>query len=216
MPPHLNVTTDHATITALSVGPMDNNAYVLTCRETGDQLLIDAANDADALIKLVNDLPGQLAAIFTTHQHPDHVQALEALATAFPDATTAAGRDDAAALPVAPTTLVDEGDRIQVGNLTLDAIHLIGHTPGSIALAFADTDVDHQQPRTHLFTGDSLFPGGVGKTWKPEDFVTLYRDVSEKLFGRYADDTEVYPGHGAGTTLGVERPSLDEWKQRGW
>ncbi|WP_083837325.1 MBL fold metallo-hydrolase [Gordonia effusa] len=214
--PHVNLVTDHATITALSVGPMDNNVYIVTCRETGDQLLIDAANDAEHIENLLAGLPGQLRSIFTTHQHPDHVQALEAINTAHPGVPTAAGRHDAAALPVAPDVLVDDGDTITVGNLTLNAIHLVGHTPGSIALAFADTDADHSQPRTHLFTGDCLFPGGVGKTWRPEDFVTLYRDVTTKIFDRYPDDTEVYPGHGAGTTLGAERGSLDEWRQRGW
>ncbi|NMO04866.1 MBL fold metallo-hydrolase [Gordonia sp. TBRC 11910] len=214
--PHVSVETDHATITALSVGPMDNNVYVVTCRETGDQLLIDAANDADRIEALLADLPGQVTTIMTTHQHPDHVQALEAVHAAHPGVPTAVGRDDAPALPVAPDILVDDGDTLRVGNLTLDAIHLIGHTPGSIALALSDTDADHPQPRTHLFTGDCLFPGGVGKTWKPEDFVTLYRDVSTKLFGRYADDTEVYPGHGSGTTLGAERGSLAEWEKRGW
>ncbi|MET0448332.1 MAG: MBL fold metallo-hydrolase, partial [Aeromicrobium sp.] len=98
-----------------------------------------------------------------------------------------------------------------VGSCELEVIELVGHTPGSIALAYDDPD-----GIVHLFTGDSLFPGGVGKTWSPEDFVTLVDEVETKIFDRFPDDTRIYPGHGHDTTLGAERPHLAEWRERGW
>ena len=202
-------TLDSATIVKLSVGSMDNNVYVVTSKATGDQLIIDAANDADTIIATLHAIGGKPALIFTTHQHFDHVQALAAVSehTGVP---TAAGRFDAPELPVAPDRLVDDGDVIEVGDLRFEAIHLVGHTPGSIALALTDGDT------VHLFTGDCLFPGGIGKTWKSEDFETLIEDVSTKVFDRFGDSTVVYPGHGKDTTLGAERPSLQEWRERGW
>ncbi|ETA05297.1 MULTISPECIES: MBL fold metallo-hydrolase [Gordonia] len=202
-------TLDSATIVKLSVGSMDNNVYVVTSKATGDQLIIDAANDADTIIATLDAIGGKPALIFTTHQHFDHVQALAAVSehTGVP---TAAGRFDAPELPVTPDRLVDDGDVIEVGDLRFEAIHLVGHTPGSIALALTDGDT------VHLFTGDCLFPGGIGKTWKSEDFETLIEDVSTKVFDRFGDSTVVYPGHGKDTTLGAERPSLQEWRERGW
>ena len=202
-------TLNSATIVKLSVGPMDNNVYVVTSTATGDQLIIDAANDADTIKSVLDELPGTPALIFTTHQHFDHWQALEEIAKAT-GVPTAAGKFDAAELPVAPDRLIEDGDVITVGDLSFDAIHLVGHTPGSIALALTDGDT------VHLFTGDSLFPGGVGKTWAPGDFDTLIEDVSTKVFDRYPDSTVIYPGHGKDTTLGAERPHLAEWRERGW
>ncbi|MFZ2242337.1 MAG: MBL fold metallo-hydrolase [Gordonia amarae] len=202
-------TLGSATIVKLSVGPMDNNVYLVTSRATGDQLIIDAANDADRILATVAASDGRPALLFTTHQHFDHWQALTEVADAL-KVPTATGRLDAAELPVTPDQLVDDGDTIVVGDLTFDAIHLVGHTPGSIALALTDGDT------VHLFSGDCLFPGGVGKTWKEGDFEVLLGDVTRKVFDRYPDDTVVYPGHGKDTTLGAERPHLDEWRERGW
>ncbi|MFT3662131.1 MAG: MBL fold metallo-hydrolase [Gordonia sp. (in: high G+C Gram-positive bacteria)] len=203
-------TLDDATIVKMSVGPMDNNVYVVTDTATGRRLLIDAANDPDSILALLDALPGELTQIVTTHGHADHWQALEAVdaATRVP---TAAGAADAPELPVAPDRLLHDGDTLSVGDLTLDVIHLVGHTPGSVALALTEAG-----GRVHLFTGDSLFPGGVGKTWQPGDFEILLGDVETKLFGRYGDDTVVYPGHGKDTTLGAERPHLPAWRERGW
>lgn len=199
---------DDLTITKVEVGPMGNNAYLLRCNLTGEQVLIDAANDADTLLALVGD--GELAKVITTHQHGDHWQALEAVVAAT-GAETVAGDADADGLPVPVTTRVNDGARVTVGSCELEVIHLVGHTPGSIALLYDDPD-----GFAHLFTGDSLFPGGVGKTWAPEDFFTLIDDVESKVFGRLPDDTWVYPGHGADTTLGAERPHLAKWRDRGW
>ncbi|GAA1483017.1 MBL fold metallo-hydrolase [Gordonia sinesedis] len=204
-------TLGSATIVKMSVGPMDNNVYVVTDTATGEQLVIDAANDADDVLAVLDSLHGTPALIVTTHRHPDHWQALAQVADAT-GVPTAAGRLDADELPVTPTILLDDGDTVTVGDLTLDVIHLVGHTPGSIALALTDP----ASGVVHLFTGDSLFPGGVGKTWAPGDFDTLLGDVTTKVFGRYPDSTVVYPGHGRDTTLGAERPHLDEWRERGW
>lgn len=195
-------------ITKVAVGPYDNNAYLLRCRETGEQLLIDAANEPGTLIRLVN---GSLAAVVTTHQHGDHWQALQEVVAAT-GARTFAGRYDAEGIPVPTDTIVDDGDTIRVGRVELVATHLVGHTPGSIALLY-----DDPKGHPHLFTGDCLFPGGVGNTDKdPERFASLYGDVVAKVFDRLPDETWVYPGHGKDTTLGDERPQLEAWKARGW
>ncbi len=200
-----------ARIIKMSVGPMDNNSYLVQCTATGAAVLIDAANDADRLIALIDqETPGMVRYIVTTHRHPDHWQALAQVAAATTAATTAHTLD-AADLPITPTETLADGDTLTIGKLNVEIIHLTGHTPGSIALALTDGS-----GRTHLFTGDSLFPGGLGKTGSPQDFATLYADVTTKLFDRYPDDTVVYPGHGDDTTLGAERPQLGEWKERGW
>jgi glyoxylase-like metal-dependent hydrolase (beta-lactamase superfamily II) len=205
-----------ATIVKASVGPMDNNAYLVTCSETGETLLIDAANDAEVLIDLVRDYAPKLALIVTSHQHFDHWQALEAVAKAT-GAPTASHAIDADPLPVKPDRLLANGDTVQIGKLTFDVIHLRGHTPGSIALALGGAAPGPQTGGvTHLFTGDCLFPGGVGKTWQPGDFTQLLNDVTTRVFDVYPDDTVIYPGHGDDTVLGVERPNLGEWRARGW
>ncbi|MDJ0393191.1 MBL fold metallo-hydrolase [Rhodococcus sp. G-MC3] len=199
------------TITKISVGPMDNNSYLIVCSSTGHSLLIDAANEASRLSELIDDHAPTLSLIVTTHQHADHWQALEVIAGGT-DSPTAAHSLDAEPLPVVPDLLLNDDDTIDVGDLTLKVIHLRGHTPGSIALALTDSE----SGTTHLFTGDSLFPGGVGKTPNPTDFNQLLDDVTAKLFGDYGDTTVVYPGHGKDTTLGDERPHLAEWRDRGW
>ena len=199
-------------IVKASVGPMDNNAYLVTCSATGETLLIDAANDADVLIDLVRNHAPRVSLIVTSHQHFDHWQALEALAQAT-GAPTAAHEIDADPLPVKPDRLLAGGDTVQIGELTFNVIHLRGHTPGSVALAL---DGPATGGITQLFTGDCLFPGGVGKTWQPGDFSQLLEDVTTRVFDVYGDSAVVYPGHGDDTTLGAERPSLAEWRERGW
>ncbi|MCV7414129.1 MBL fold metallo-hydrolase [Mycolicibacterium litorale] len=201
-----------ATIVKVSVGPMDNNAYLVTCSRTGETLLIDAANDADVLRELVAQLAPTVTMILTTHQHFDHWQALEALAEST-GAPTAAHELDAEPLPVTPDRYLAGGETLTIGDLTFDVIHLRGHTPGSVALALRGPAAGDA---VHLFTGDCLFPGGVGKTWQPGDFEQLLSDVSSRVFDVYPDSTVVYPGHGDDTTLGTERPHLEEWRTRGW
>lgn len=200
------------TITKVAVGPMDNNAYLLRSTATGELLLIDAANDADTLLELVGDTG--LATIVTTHRHWDHWAALQPVQGAT-GAATAAHPADAGELPVPVTRLVSHGDTIAVGDAELSVIHLRGHTPGSIALCYDAGGALADTP--HLFTGDSLFPGGPGNTeGDPERFGQLITDLEERVFGPLPDGTWVYPGHGKDTTIGTERPQLGEWRARGW
>ncbi|MFD9337014.1 MBL fold metallo-hydrolase [Streptomyces sp. NPDC060028] len=196
-------------ISKVAVGPMNNNAYLLRCRATGEQLLIDAAAEAATLLNLIGD--DGIASVVTTHRHGDHWGALQEVVAAT-GARTYAGAHDAEGIPVATDVLVADGDTVRVGRVELTARHLVGHTPGSIALIYDDP---HGHP--HVFTGDCLFPGGVGNTWgDPQAFASLIDDVRTKLFGQLPDEAWVYPGHGDDTTLGAERPHLDEWRERGW
>jgi glyoxylase-like metal-dependent hydrolase (beta-lactamase superfamily II) len=196
------------TVRKVSVGPMDNNAYLLTCRADGTQVLIDAANDAGTLLDLAG--PAGLTAVVTTHSHRDHTGALAEVVQAT-GAASIAGADDAAEIPVVTRTVTD-GDTIAVGDCTLEVIHVVGHTPGSIVLLYREPDGSN-----HLWTGDSLFPGGVGNTrGNRKNFTSLINDVETKLFGRLDDRTWFYPGHGKDSTLGAERPHLAEWRERGW
>lgn len=198
---------DRLTITKVSVGPMDNNAYLLRCRTTGVQVLVDAANEAPRLLDLIGD--AGLATVVTTHQHMDHWLALEEV-VAETGARPLAHAEDAPGLPITVEPVAD-GDRIPVGDCTLEVIHLRGHTPGSIALLYQDP-----VGTSHLFTGDSLFPGGPGRTTSPTDFAQIMDDLEAKVFGPLPDETWIYPGHGNDSTLGAERPHLGEWRARGW
>ncbi len=187
---------------------MSNNVYLLRCRATDEQLLVDAADDAEAILRLVGH--DGLATVVTTHRHWDHHRALAEVVAAT-GAITVAGKEDAPELPVPVDRTVSDGDRVRVGQCELEVIHLSGHTPGSVALLY-----DDPAGTPHLFTGDSLFPGGVGKTGSPEDFASLLGDVTTKIFDRLPDETWFYPGHGDDSTLGAERPHLEEWRARGW
>jgi glyoxylase-like metal-dependent hydrolase (beta-lactamase superfamily II) len=199
---------DGLTLTKVAVGPFDNNAYLLRSAKTGTGVLVDAAAEPQTLLKLIG---GTLDAVITTHQHGDHWQALGDVVSAT-GATTYAGRHDAEGIPVPTDVLVDDGDVIKVGDIELTAIHLVGHTPGSIALVYAGGP-----GYPHLITGDCLFPGGVGNTKQdPARFTSLFNGVVSKIFDVLPDQTWVYPGHGKDTTLGAERPHLDEWQARGW
>ncbi|MFE7104830.1 MBL fold metallo-hydrolase [Streptomyces sp. NPDC057575] len=195
-------------ISKVAVGPMNNNAYLLRCRATGEQLLIDAAAEAGTLLRLIGD--DGIASVVTTHRHGDHWQALGEVVAAT-GARTYAGRYDAEGIPVPTDVLVDDGGTVRVGEVSLTARHLVGHTPGSIALVYDDP---HGAP--HLFTGDCLFPGGPGRTTQPKEFNSLMDDLEAKVFGVLPDETWIYPGHGNDTTLGAERPHLAEWRARGW
>ena len=200
---------DDLRLTKTSVGPMDNNAYLLTVGD--DALLIDAAAEADVLLNQVQGL--NLVGVVTTHRHHDHIGALAEVIAAT-GAQAYAGRPDAAAITEATGVSCREvwdGDEIELGPVRVQVIGLVGHTPGSITLALSPADGP-----VRLFTGDSLFPGGTGRAIGRLNFESLFHDVTTKLFEPYGDDTIVHPGHGADTTLGAERPHLDEWRARGW
>jgi glyoxylase-like metal-dependent hydrolase (beta-lactamase superfamily II) len=202
------------TITKVAVDPqMSNNCYLLRCNATGQQVLVDAAADAEGLRALVGD--AGLTAVVTTHRHWDHHRALADVVAAT-GAEVVAGVPDAESITeqtgVEVTRSVKQGDTVAVGDCTLEVIALAGHTPGSIALLYADP-----AGHPHLFTGDSLFPGGVGNTFGDEAaFVQLIDEVETKVFQRLPDETWFYPGHGDDSTIGTERPHLAEWRARGW
>ena len=199
---------EHVLVRKASVGDLDNNCYLLTSRATGAQLLIDAADDAPRLLEVVG-VDG-LQGLVTTHQHWDHVRALRDVVAAT-GAETVAGAADADALPVPVDRRVADGDVVTWGDCRLEVIHLVGHTPGSIALLY-----DDPEGTPHLWTGDCLFPGGPGRTINPEDFTSLMGDLEAKVFDRLPDETWFYPGHGNDSTLGEQRPALGEWRERGW
>jgi glyoxylase-like metal-dependent hydrolase (beta-lactamase superfamily II) len=220
-PVDVRETTD-LVITKVAVGPMDNNAYLLRCRASGARLLIDAAAEPRTLLALLSDgegggnedaggTRGGLEAVLTTHRHPDHWRALAEVVAAT-GARTLAGREDVAGIPVPTDEPLDDGAIVRVGQVDLIARRLVGHTPGSVALVYRDLN-----GHPHVFTGDSLFPGGVGNTQRdPVRFDSLINDVQTKIFTELPDQTWVYPGHGKDTTLGAERPQLPQWRARGW
>ena len=211
---------ERVTVRRIAVSEMDNNVYLITAKASGAQVLIDAADDLPAIQALLAEgaadaeAPARLALVATTHQHWDHVRALEGLVHAT-GAQVAAGRQDVSGIPVPVDVVLDHGDVGSFGGpsgFSLTAVHLRGHTPGSIAFVLEEDDAPPL-----IFSGDSLFPGGVGNTQQdPDRFALLYADVTERLFGVYPDEAEVHPGHGRPTTLGAERPHLDEWRARGW
>jgi glyoxylase-like metal-dependent hydrolase (beta-lactamase superfamily II) len=187
------------------VGPFDNNVFVVRCRQSGEAVLIDAANEHERLLELCSTLG--VRRVLETHGHWDHIQAVPAMREAgFEVAVTAL---DAPRLKdVGYDVFLDDKEVVEVGRLRLNAIHTPGHTEGSICF--------HVQGTPLLFTGDTLFPGGPGNTsFDGGDFATIISSISGSLFA-FADDTQVLPGHGADTTIGAERPHLDEWVARGW
>lgn len=212
-----------------SVSAMDNIAYLVVDRRSGEALLVDAADEPMRLAELVAvaedavraenegldlaaaERPGiRVTGILTTHRHADHWQALERMRDRLA-VPSYAGELDADAIGGTVDRPLPDGATLRLGATSLEAILLRGHTPGSIALAIEE---EGEAPR--LLTGDSLFPGGPGRTWSPEDFAQLMDDLEARLFDRFPDETPVYPGHGAPTTLGAERPHLAEWRERGW
>jgi glyoxylase-like metal-dependent hydrolase (beta-lactamase superfamily II) len=197
-------------ISKIAVSEMANNAYLLRDPGTGEALLVDAAAEPETLLRFLDG--ADVRTVVTTHGHWDHHRALPEIVEAT-GATTVAHPADAGDLPVPVQRPVEHGDTVTVGGQTLEVVHLRGHTPGSIALVWRGGE----GAGTHVFTGDSLFPGGVGNTQQdPQRFASLIDDVEERIFAVLPDDTWVYPGHGKDTTLGAERPHLGEWRERGW
>ncbi len=186
------------------VGPMDNNVYVLRCRRTGEAMLVDAANEHEALLEVCQALG--VRSVVETHGHADHIQAVPAVREAGISVSVTAA--DADMLP-SYDLLLEDDSVLEVGRLRVRTIATPGHTPGSMCFAVEGTPL--------LLTGDTLFPGGPGATKYPGgDFPTIIRSIEERLFARFAPDTIVLPGHGRPTTIGAEAPSLPEWVARGW
>ena len=191
-------------ITSVVIGPLDNNVYFVRDRATGESVLVDAADDADQLLELSRRLG--VRRVLTTHGHGDHIQAVPAMREAGYPVGVAAG--DADRLPAYDFLLEDDAV-LNVGDLRLRTVHTPGHTPGSTCLLVEGSPV--------LLSGDTLFPGGPGRTDLPGgDFATVIDSIRDRLFGPLPDETVVLPGHGAETTIGAERPHLQEWIDRGW
>jgi glyoxylase-like metal-dependent hydrolase (beta-lactamase superfamily II) len=194
-------------ISKLAVGPYDNNAYLLRCASTGTSVLIDAAAEPQRLLELVGD--GSLDYVLTTHRHADHWQALAEVVEAT-GARTVAGVVDSRDIPVTTDLQLRDGDTLDFGEVSLSVVELSGHTEGSISVLY-----DDPTGHGHLFTGDCLFPGGIGRTLSDAEFDSLYEGVVREFFS-LPDETWVYPGHGHDTTIGAERPHLEEWASRRW
>lgn len=195
-------------ISKITVGPYNNNSYLLRCAKTGTEVLIDAAAEPDRLLTLVG--PGGLLCVLTTHGHHDHWGALAEVVSAT-GARTYAPKADISSIDVPTDQVLEPGAVVTFGDVTLKVLSTGGHTPGA-SMFFYDDPLGHG----HLFSGDCLFPGGVGKTTTPEDFTTLFNSVKEQVFDVMPDTTWVYPGHGDDTTVGAERTSLESWHTRGW
>ena len=188
----------------LVVGPVDNNVYVLRCRHTGEAVLIDAANEHEQLLELCREL--KVGRVLETHGHWDHIQAVPQLRDAGYSVGVAAGDAD---MLDSYDEIIEHDSVIEVGDLRLRTILTPGHTPGSMCFRV--------EGKPLLFSGDTLFPGGPGNTTFPGgDFATIITSIEDLLFSPLAADTIVMPGHGADTTIGIERPHLDEWVDRGW
>ena len=201
----LHFDDDQLEIHKLVVGPYDNNVFVLRCRATGDAVLLDAANEHEKLLELAQSL--NVRRVLETHGHWDHIQAVPAMREAgYEVAVTAL---DAPRLKdVGYDVFLDDKEVVEVGRVRLDAIHTPGHTEGSICFKVAGSPI--------VFSGDTLFPGGPGNaTFEGGDFATIIQSIDSKLF-TLPPDTIVLPGHGDDTTIGTERPHLQEWIDRGW
>jgi glyoxylase-like metal-dependent hydrolase (beta-lactamase superfamily II) len=202
--PTLHFEDNQAEIHKLVVGPMDNNVFVLRCKQTGDAVLLDAANEHEKLLELCQRL--NVRRVLETHGHWDHIQAVPAVRDAGYDVGVTA--QDAGMLPSYDFVLEDESV-IEIGRLRLHTIFTPGHTPGSMSFRVEGSPV--------VFSGDTLFPGGPGATkFEGGDFPTIIRSIEERLFSPLPADTIVMPGHGDDTTIGQERPHLQEWIDRGW
>ena len=203
-PGTLHYEDTQAEIHRLVVGPVDNNVFILRCKQTGEAVLLDAANEHEKLIDLCSRLG--VRRVLETHGHWDHIQAVPAVRDAGYDVGVTAADSDM--LPSYDFVLEDDSV-IEVGRLRLLTIATPGHTPGSMCFRLEGSPI--------LFSGDTLFPGGPGATKFPGgDFPTIIRSIEDRLFARLPEETIVMPGHGADTTVGTERPHLQEWVDRGW
>jgi len=200
-PAHYEDTT--VRIDKLVVGPFENNVFIVRCKATGEAAIIDAANEHERLVPIARATG--VRRVLTTHGHWDHIQAVTAMRDAGIDVGIAPA--DAAMLPSYDFLMPDD-EVLTIGELRVRTIHNPGHTPGSTSFRLVGHPV--------LFSGDTLFPGGPGNTQTPEgDFPMIIESIDHRLFTLPAD-LLVFPGHGLDTTIGEERPHLDEWVQRGW
>ena len=199
----MHYSDDQIEIHKLVVGPYDNNVFVMRCRSTGDAVLLDAANEHEKLLELCQRL--NVRRVLETHGHWDHIQAVPQLRDAGYSVSVTA--EDAAMLP-SYDEVIEDDSVIQIGDVRLHTILTPGHTPGSMCFLVEGSPV--------LFAGDTLFPGGPGATKFPgSSFPTIIESIDRRLLTS-PETTLVMPGHGDDTTIGNERPHLQEWIDRGW
>ncbi len=188
---------------ALPVGTFENVVYAVRDPDTREGYVIDAGWEPDTIAEAVKDT--QVKGILITHGHHDHHDELDALKARI-KAPAGIGEGDRQMLKSPPEFTIADGQELRFGPVTMRAIHTPGHTPGSTCFLVGNL----------LFSGDTLFPGGPGNTkTSTGDFPTIVKSLRDKLF-TLPDDTVVHPGHGTGTTIGQEKPHLDEWIARGW
>lgn len=193
-------------IRKLSVSTMDNNVHVLADRSSGRALLVDVADEAARLLEAVADL--DVVAAVQTHGHWDHVRAWAGIAAA--GIAIWGHPDDARLFPAPVDRALTGGEILTVGDLEVEVLHVPGHTPGSLCYLVRG------ERRRYLVSGDTLFPGGPGRTETAADHERIMDGLEQQVFARLDDDTLVLPGHGDDTTIGRERPELAEWRARGW
>lgn len=198
-------------IVKLRVGPYDNATYVVACADTRAAVVVDAAAEPDTILSACADL--DVRSIPTTHGHMDHIGALDPVKEALGVPWLLHPADTAIA-ERSPDEVLAGGDEIVFGNIALHVVHTPGHTPGSVSFVFEPADASEVHV---LFSGDTVFPGGPGATrWDYSDFGQIMDSIQKELFARLPDEAIVHPGHGVSTTVGAERPHLDEWRRRGW
>jgi glyoxylase-like metal-dependent hydrolase (beta-lactamase superfamily II) len=193
-------------IRKFAVESFENNVYVLACTRTGKALVVDAAAHPERIQEAAAEF--DVVAVVQTHGHWDHVRAWDALQSA---GWPIWGHDDDQHLYPGPIDRhLPDNTVLAVGDVAVTVIHLPGHTPGSLLFALEGAT------RTHIISGDTLFPGGHGKTETLADHTRIMDGLEQRIFAAFPDSTWVYPGHGADTTLGAERGQLGEWRARGW
>lgn len=194
------VKDDSIQIERLSLGPFGTNSYLLICQKTGASVIVDAPGDAEKVLKRLEGTHPKY--ILMTHNHMDHVDALAALKSAL-NVPLAAHEDDAGGLPVKPEQFLNDGDTISFGEIQLKVLHTPGHTPGSLCFLTG----------SYLISGDTIFPGGPGKTWSPDDFKKIVESLRNKIF-ILPDETQVYPGHGDATVLKKEKHEFEAFSSK--
>ena len=177
-----------------------NNGYLVTCPETNECILIDTPGEPEKLLNAIGD--ENIKAILITHNHGDHLAGFGEI-TGKVDAPVGISPADAGPLPKKPDIDLVDGQMIKFGNHELQMLSTPGHTDGATCFLVGK----------HLFSGDTLFPGGPGKTRSVQALTQIIDSITQKLL-TLTDDTAVYPGHGLDTTIGDARRRYQDFASR--